>query len=239
MLKKSRGIIIHHTRFGENSMVVNIYTEDWGMRAFILQKSNKKENKSALVQSLSLVELVAYFKEQRDVQRISELRAQPVLHNIHTDIQKSTVTLFISELLYRSLKEESSNPDLFNYLHHSILILDHLIDSVSQFHLYFMVHLSKHLGFYPNGIYSDETPYFNLSEGNYTSTGTIEHSIPINQAKYLFQLSNASFENYFQIQANAELRWQMLKTLVKYYEFHHTRGKSIQSHYILKEVLHA
>ena len=239
MLKKSRGIIVHHTRFGENSMVVNIYTEEWGMRAFILQKSNKKENKSALVQGLSLVELVAYFKDQRDVQRISELRAQPVLHSIHADMQKSTITLFITELLYRSLKEESSNPELFSFLHHSILILDHLNESVAQYHLYFMIQLSKYLGFYPNGIYSNETPYFNLLDGNYTGSSSTEYSIPSHLAKYLYQLSGSSYENFYKIAADTELRWQMLETLVKYYELHHTRGKSIQSHYVLKEVLHA
>ncbi|NNC84670.1 MAG: DNA repair protein RecO [Bacteroidia bacterium] len=239
MLKKSRGIIIHHTRFGENSRVVNIYTEDWGMRGFLLQRGKRKDNKAALLQGLTLVGLVAYYKEKGGLQRISEMRAQPVLQSIHSDTQKSTLTLFITELLYRSLKEENANPELFNFLHHSILILDHLEDSVAQFHLYFMIQLSKHLGFYPNGICSNETPYFNLLEGIYTSSCNSEYEISNELAQYLYQLSNATFENFYHIESIAGLRWQMIEALVKYYELHHTHGKNIQSHFVLKEVLHA
>lgn len=239
MLKKTRGIIIHHTRFGENSRVVNIYTEDWGMRGFLLQKGKRKDNKAALLQGLTLVELVAYYKEQSGLQRISELRAQPVLRSVHADIQKSTLTLFITELLYRSLKEENANPELYNFLHHSILILDNLKNSVAQFHLYFMIQLSKHLGFYPNGTWSNETPYFNLLDGTYTLSNSSEYDISQSLAQYLYQLSNATYENFYQIESNTNLRWQMIETLVKYYELHHTHGKNIQSHFVLKEVLHA
>ena len=165
MLKKSRGIIIHHTRFGENSKVINIFTEEWGMQSYLLQKNKKKDNKDALLQGLTLIELVAYYKDHGGLQRISEIRAHPVLKNIHSELEKSTITLFISEVLYRSLKVENSNPELYNFLHQSILILDHLKESIAQFHLYFMIHLSKHLGFFPNGICCDETPYFNLLDG--------------------------------------------------------------------------
>jgi DNA repair protein RecO (recombination protein O) len=240
MLLKTRGIILHHTRYGENSAIITIYTEQWGTKAFILQKSKKKENKSALLQGLTMVELVAYYKEQRAVQRISEIRAQPVLTHLQTNIQKSSISLFLTELLYRSLKEENGNPDLFNFIHHSIQILDHLSTSVSQFHLFFMIQLSKHLGFYPNGICEKNTPYFNLLDGIYTASNTPEeYVIPNHLAEYLFNLSYSTFQNFHKIKADAELRWELLHVLVKYFEIHHTHGKRIQSHFVLKEVLHA
>ena len=155
MLITTKGIILRFTKYRETSIIVNIYTEELGLNAFIVNsvRAAKARFKIGYFETLNLVELTAYHKPGRDIDRISEIRSAYPIHNIRLDIYKSTISLFVAEVLNKCIIEQDKNQPLFNYLYNAILSLE-LSEQNNCFHLQFMIKLTKYLGF---GIHDPET----------------------------------------------------------------------------------
>ena len=148
MLISTKGIILRKTKYRETSIIVNIYTEELGLNSFIVNsvRTAKARHKIGYFEPLNLVELTAYHKPGRDIDRISEIRAAPPIYNIRQDIYKSTISLFMVEVLNKCIIERDKNQPLFNYLYKSILALE-VAEQNNSFHLQFMLKLAKYLGF--------------------------------------------------------------------------------------------
>jgi DNA repair protein RecO (recombination protein O) len=170
MIRKSRGIVLHTTRYGESSLVVHCYTAQWGRQTYMVKGVRKsvKNNRSNLFQPLFILDFEVYHKNTREMQLVKEVSRAFPLNSLPYDITKSTQAIFIAEVLYRVVKEEESNPVLAEFLIHSIQYLDALEEPQPDFHIVFLFHLSRHLGFYPHNNFSDESPYFDLVSGQFT-----------------------------------------------------------------------
>jgi DNA repair protein RecO (recombination protein O) len=241
MEHKTKGIIFHTIKYGESGLVVKIYTESYGLQSFIINsvRGKKGKVKSSVFQPLNLVELVINIKENRSLQRIKEIRIQPVFHNIHDDIAKSSIVLFLNEILYKSIQEPGhSDQPLFDFIFHSLQILDLKTEINPNFHLYFLIQLSKLLGFYPHGEYSLQTPYFDLKEGSFISSN-IELLITMDEglSKLLFSLMNSNYENLNEFKISSATRKALLNKLLLYFELHLASFKNIKSASVLEEIL--
>lgn len=240
MLRKTRGIVLHVTDYAETSLVVKIYTEDFGLQSYLINgvRKQKSKFKSNLFQPLNLVNIVAYHKEGHGLKRISEISAHPQLTSIPYDIVKSSVAIFLNEVIYRSIREEEKNQTLFDFLHNAIRILDLRSVDCSAFHLCFMIQFTRYLGFFPNGNYFEEQSIFNLQEGTFQlSTPPHPHFLNNQLTKYLYRLMQCSFENYHLAEINHAQKKELLNALVTYFELHHTHGTSLKSHHVLHEVM--
>jgi DNA repair protein RecO (recombination protein O) len=151
MLFKTRGIVLSHIRYRETSIIVKIYTEAFGIQSYIVNSVRSKNSKPkiALYQPLTLLDLVVYHKDSVSIHRISEVKTDVPLFSIPFDFRKSCIGIFLTEVLVKTLKEETSNPSLFNFLHQSILTLDNLTKNFESFHLQFLLGLTVYLGFAP------------------------------------------------------------------------------------------
>lgn len=149
MLYKTRGIVFRFTKYGETSIIVNIFTESFGLQSYIVNgvRSKSAKNKIALFQPLTLLELVVYNKENANIKRIKELKCVHPFQSLSTDIKKSTIGMFLIEIMNKTIKEESHTGDFFSFLFNSIQTLDLLEESVENFHLIFLLKLSRYLGF--------------------------------------------------------------------------------------------
>ena len=148
MLISTKGIILRFTKYRETSIIVNIYTAELGLNSFIVNgvRAAKAKFKIGYFEPLNLVELTAYHKPGRAIDRISEIRAAYPLHNIRLDIYKSTISMFMAEVLNKCIIEQDKNPPLFNYIYNAILTLE-TSEQNNSFHLQFMIKLTKYLGF--------------------------------------------------------------------------------------------
>jgi DNA repair protein RecO (recombination protein O) len=240
MLRKTRGIVLHVTDYAETSLVAKIYTEDFGMQSYLINgvRKQKAKFKSNLFQPLSLIDLIAYHKAGHGLKRISEINCQPQFASIPYDIVKGSVAMFMNELIYRSIREEEKNQTLFDFLHNSIQILDLRTLDCSTFHLYFMIQLTRYLGFFPNGNYYEDESVFNLEEGNF-QLGIPPHPNFLNNqlTKHFYHLMHCSFENYHLAEINHAQKKELLSALVTYFELHHTHGSTLKSHHVLHEVM--
>lgn len=152
MLQKTRGIVLRFTRFKETSIIVTIFTETFGPQAYIVNNVHaaKSSAKMALFQPLTLLDMVVYHRPNQQIARIKELKCLYAFQSFSTDIRKSSIALFLSEVLNKSLREESHPESLFEFLQTSFITFDHLTTGVENFHLIFLLKLSKYLGFGAN-----------------------------------------------------------------------------------------
>ena len=149
MLHKTRGIVFRFTKYGESSIIVNIFTEMLGLQSYIVNgvRSRSSKNRIALFQPLTLLELVVYHRENANINRIKEVKCLYPYQTIHLDIKKSGVALFLNEIINKSIKEESHAEELCGFMIRSFVTLDQLETQVENFHLRFMLKLSRLLGF--------------------------------------------------------------------------------------------
>lgn len=149
MIFKTRGIVFRFTKFRETSIIVTIFTELFGLQSYIVNgvRSKSAKNKIALYQPLTLLSLVVYHREHANIERIKEISCLHPYRSLTADVRKSTLAMFINELLNKTVKEESHAGELFHFICDSLIILDTLEEGYENFHLIFMLKLSRFLGF--------------------------------------------------------------------------------------------
>ena len=118
MLHKTRGIVLHYIRYGETSIIAHIYTELFGRQSYIINKVRSKRPSFSLnfFQPLTILDIETYYKPSNDIQRIKELKRHIPLDQIYSDITKSSIAIFIAEIIYKTLHEAESNLSMFNFL---------------------------------------------------------------------------------------------------------------------------
>lgn len=150
MIVKSKGIVLGYMKYGDTSIIARIFTEENGFGSFIVNSIRSQKTKKSIghFQPFSLLDLVLYVKETRDLQRISEFKSYHPVHHLHHDPTKSAITLFLTEVFSKLLQsEQSPNPQLFGFAEESIKVLDALQSGVANFHLQFLLKIGPFLGF--------------------------------------------------------------------------------------------
>lgn len=153
MLYKTRGIVFRFTKYGDTSIIVNVFTELFGLQSFIVngvRSASAKTNKIALYQPLTLLEMVVYHRENANINRIKEVKCIHPFHTIPVDVRKSAISMFIAEVVNKGVKEQSHAGDIFDFLFNALVALDMVEEGVENFHLLFLLQLSRYLGFGAN-----------------------------------------------------------------------------------------
>lgn len=239
MLHQTRGIVLHHLRYSETSVIARIYTEKFGLQSYLIRgvRSPKAKIKLGLLEHLSLLEMVVYYREGRGLQNIKELRPAHAFKSMHTDIRKSSQALFINEVIFKSVKEEECNAELFKFLFSTVLELDRSDSFSPIFHLAFMANLARYLGFAPGRNYSPGC-WFNLQEGVFDlQRPANSHSISPEHASYFNTLLSGSGNYDFSIAIPSVVRKVLLDKLIEFYELHLPSFGGLRSPEVLHEVL--
>lgn len=220
MIFKTRGIVFRFTKFQETSIIVTIFTEQFGLQSYIVNgvRSKSSKNKIALYQPLTLLNLVVYHRENANIERIKEISCLHPYRTLATDVRKSTLAIFINELLNKTVKEESHVEDIFEFLCDSLIILDQLETGYENFHLIFMLKLARYLGFGVQNI-------------NEIIGGKI---VDKETENILAELLRAEYDSPLKI-SNMQRRI-VLDLLVKFYHEHMEQLGEIRSLQVLREV---
>src|SRR5271170_477389 len=109
MLHKTRGIVFKATDYGDTSIIVQVFTEKFGLQSYIINGAKKTKAKISrnMFQPLHLLDIVVYYKNTGNMQRIKEAKNAPVLHSIPYDVIKSSLAIFLNEVLYKAVKQQS------------------------------------------------------------------------------------------------------------------------------------
>ena len=232
---KTQAIVLSAIKFQEKSLIVKCFTQSDGLKSYFIQSafSSKKSNqKIAYFQPLNILEIEANHKNKGTLEHFKEVKLAYNYQNINTDIVKSSMVLFLSEVLHNSIFEEEKNENLFSFLETSLMWLD-THDSISNFHLIFLLQLTKFLGFYPQ-MQETEANYFEMTDGVFSP---LQGTSCLNEHETLLlkKLINLKFEDTKK-NFHKEERQVLLKVLLEYYSIHLQGFKKPNSLEVLKEI---
>lgn len=242
MIEKCRGIVLHTINYSENSVVLKCYTNKFGMQSYMVNGVKGKRSsaiKPSQLLPLSLLELEVYRQQNKGLQRIKELKCEPVLHRLHFEMHKSTMAMFMSEVLSKCLREEDqADEQLFAFLYNVIQIIDLNEGNLANFPAYFMLQLSKYLGFFPKNNFSAEVCDFSLTEGVFVKSAphTADY-LKGEAAEYLAQYTELNFEEVQVLPIPQAIRRDLLNKMIRYYQLHLMMFADLKSPAILHEVL--
>lgn len=229
MLQKTRGIALSYIRYRETSIIARVYTEEYGLQSYIVNSvrtARSKNNRIALFQPLTLLEMVVYYKNDRDLHRISEVKTSYPFQSLPFDVSKSTIAMFVTEMLNKVLKEEASSPVLFRFLAESVIFLEEAQTDFENFHLAFLLKLSFFLGFGPE---SDREFESQLRENSYPFLPDTETEAALNS------MLRQPFGTPIKLARTS--RNDLLDALVAYYQIHIDSIGEVKSLPVLREVL--
>jgi DNA repair protein RecO (recombination protein O) len=235
MLVKTKAIVISTLKYQEKSLIVKCFTQTDGLKSYFVQSafsSKKSSQKIAYFQPLTILEVEANHKNKGTLEHFKEIKLSFPYQTINIEIVKSSIALFISEVLSSSIKEEEKNQNLFLFLETALQWFD-TNDETSNFHLILLLEITKFLGFYPD---NSETDYkfFEMVDGIFSP---FQGTNCLNEHEtFLFKkLINLKFDSNQKVFAGIE-RQILLKILLDYYSIHLDGFKKPKSLDVLKEV---
>lgn len=235
MLVKTKAIVISTLRYQEKGLVVKCFTESDGIKSYYIRdafSSKKSAQKTVYFRPLSILELEASHRNKGTLEYFKEAALAHPYFTINTDIVKTSIAIFVAEMLHNCIKEEEKNPALYAFLETALLWLDGH-DEASNFHLILLLEISKFLGFYPEAA-KQSYPFFEMTEGIFVQYQSIS-CLSEAETLLLKRLMPLKFDNSIKIFHVTE-RQALLKILLDYYAFHldgFRRPKSVE---VLKEV---
>lgn len=238
MYHKTKGIVLHTIKYSETSVIAKIYTEKLGLVSYIVKgvRSAKTSAKAALLQPLTLLEMEVSHRENKQLQFIKEFRRDYVYRSIPFDTLKSTVAIFLLELISKSIKEHEENGEMFDFIYESLCVLDRSENLNPDFHLLFLVHFTRHLGFVPHGNFSEKNAFFEMTEGMFIPQQSEMNVMSRNESRLLNELILANPFSDVPLKITRLERKQMMANLIRYYQFH-LENFSLRSPEILEEIL--
>jgi DNA repair protein RecO (recombination protein O) len=236
MLVTTKAIVLSKIKYRDHDLIVKCYTQHYGIVSYLLRGvlKTKKRSKTAYYQLLSQLQIETDYKASRGLQYIKEVKISSLYHSLHTNIQKSAIVMFLAEVLSTSLQEEEQNDTLFNYLEATLQWLD-VHYNFSNFHLLFLLNLSKHLGFYPDTTQIN-APNFNMEDGEFVSINSSKYNVTNENLTLLKTLLGTTFEDLHLVKINATQRQSFLNFILLYFELHLGSFKKPKSLQIFNDV---
>ena len=247
MLAKSQIIVLHTIKHGDTGIVVQCYSNAAG-RCSLYFRASRKSNNASILHKLNILDVVTYSSGTQSMPTIKEVGVPYNLGTLRSDIYKSSIAIFISELLGRTVRESEANPHLFSFLASSIQILEHIDEGVANFHIHFLTHLCKMLGFMPLDNYSPTTPVFDIAAAKFTAVpyGTPAYGMQLmgeKESRMLHALMNTPSTNLGKLHCggeelgiNGELRLSYAKRMIEYISHHIGNTIEIKSLDILHQI---
>ncbi|MDH3322341.1 MAG: DNA repair protein RecO [Flavobacteriaceae bacterium] len=236
MLISIKAIVLTSLKFGETDLIVKCFTEE-GVKTYLLKrilKSKSKKVNIAYFQPLTQLKITAVHNNKGHLNSIREARISYLYGSVHSNVYKQSIALFLAEVLSYSLQEEEKNPTLFQYIETAFIWLDSH-DITANFHILFLLNLTKYLGFYPE-LKDKNARYFDLSEGYFTNIKPLNSFVSGEKLILFKSIIGINFDVIERLQLNAKSRTMVLDMILEYYELHLPGFKKPKSLHVLKEV---
>lgn len=234
MLISTKAIVFKSFKFQESSLIVKMLTETHGVQTFMVKgvRSVRANGRAAMFQSGMLLDVIMYYQENKSFKTLKEYRASYVYNTALYDIRKSSILMFLLEVLEQCIHEDHEDDQLFEFIATSLVNFDQQEFS-PDFHIEFLLEFMKHLGIFPSGQYSEATPYFHIKEGEFVSFAQGSPFI-VNQSDSSIFAKILREEGHLQ---NRNERKKVLETILSYFSFHVENFKGVKSLKVLEAIL--
>ena len=221
MVVATKAIVFSAIKYSEADLIVCAYTETAGIKSYLLRnilKSKKGKLKASYFQPLTQLEIIAEHKNKGTLEYIKEAKIHFPYTTLHTDMVKSGLVMFLSEMLKNCIREEEPNEELYSFLENSLQWLDQN-NEVANFHIYFLLQLSSYLGFYPDST-NINSKYFNILEGNFQENNTNNYCLEGNYIEEFKLFFNIDFNGLNTIKLSKKNRQNILELVLAYFSLH-------------------
>lgn len=239
MLEKTQGIVLRALKYGDDALIVDIYTSTRGTVSFMvkLPRSRKAAVRGVFFRPLSILEIDFEYRQRASLQRIRDVRFAYAYQSLPYDPRKSAIALFLSEFLCRVLKHEAENGPLFSYLLYSLQWLDASSRDFSNFHLVLITRLTRFLGFYPNVEAWHAGDYFDLVNACFVPSRPLRHAcLEPHEAAVIPLFMRMNYDSMRFFAMNRVERERYIEVLDEYYRLHIPEFPELKSLDVLKEV---
>lgn len=239
MLERTVGIVLHQIKYNDESVIVNIYTLQHGNVGFLVKMPKQKRSnvKTLLLRPLNILELVFDYRPNQTLQRISDMQLHVSYESLPYDPIKGSVALFLSEFLYYVLKHEMENPSLFQYLTNSLQWLDRSQKGLANFHLVFLLRLTRFLGFWPNVQDYKQGMVFDMREAAMVERLPMHNQyLNAEESAFLPFLLRMDYASMHLFRFNRQQRARVLDLLIEYYRVHIPEFPELKSLDVLRTV---
>ena len=215
MVKVTEIIVLHTTKSGDDSIVIHTLSKEYGRRGFLVRGVGKK-SVTALLQPLSIIEAEIHESTKSKLYMAKSLTARYALNGIRNDLYKNSMTMFMSEVLYRTVKDGAMEPGLFEWCEKNILLLDAIESDFSNFHIRWLLEFAVTLGFSPEA--GDLMPF----------TGAHYPTVE--------KFMGRSFADTMLIPVSGQIRNEIAEGILRYIEFHTESAINVNSLKVLREL---
>jgi len=239
-LYQTEGIVFKAIKYGETSLICDIYTRERGLKSFIVSgvRSVKSSQKAVIYRPLNIVNIIAYEKDNDKLARIKEINLSVHYGKLNLDVLTSSVGIFLIEICRDAIKEREANAPMYDFLEERFLFLDSADQFDPLFHINFLLNFSTHLGFGPSSNFDAERfPYFDLEDGTFTPIGMGKYSLNLELSEILNDLINQDISKNTSKKFPLSVRNRLLDALLIYYRLHISELKELNSLSVLRQVL--
>ena len=240
MLKKVEGLIVKAIKYSETSIICDAYTAELGLRTYIINGVRKKNSRisPALVRPMSLVEMIVYHHEEKDINRIKEIKPSYIYQQLPFDVARGAIGLFVAEVAQKTLREPEPNPVLFEFLKACYQKLDQTDEKIANFPVWFLVKLSTYLGLFSVVNNLSEDCVFDYSEGRILGEIPTEHHYYFSpqNTHLLAAFLELDFETSARLDLNNQDRREFMNDMLRYYQYHIDNFGELNSILVLKAV---
>ncbi len=235
MLIKTQAILLKKIKYGDSSLILKMYSREKGMQSFMM-KAMRKNKKLHYLQSLSAVNLLAFYKEKSNFLHIKEIENAFPSTTYYDNMYKINLAIFINEIILKSIAEEEANPNLFDFLWAEIKALNDEKASIADFHLRFMFNFSAFLGFFPEEQKEARHCYFDLREGVFSHKMPEHNEFLKEEESNLWNQCIRRTKTADSLNMQAAYKQRILEILLQYYSIHLHWETGLKSHEVIKEI---
>ena len=235
---KTTGIVLHSINYSDKATIVTIYTRQFGRVSYMVNGVNRKKSvfRSAYLQPLSILELDVFHNPGKEIQRIKDLRSGYSFTGIPYNPIKNAEALFLAEILFRTLRQREPDESVFLFLENSIQQLDCCEHGIENFHLMFLLKLTRYLGFEPNRD-GEETSYFDLMNGVFLREKPLHSHFLLSDDSAAFSaLLHSDYASMHLLILSREKRLKLLESMIEYYRLHIPDFHGLHSLEVLKSL---
>lgn len=239
MMTCSKAIVLNTTKYGDTRIFVNTYSREHGMVTLScsVAKGKRGNGRKNCFQPLNMIEAEFEMKPHSDIFPLKDVRIYCPAPGIAFDAYKLSISLFLAEFLRAALRNEQKNGTLYDYITQSIEWLDAAKEGFSNFHIVFMMKLTRFIGFYPNiSSYSPGSRFCLRSGAFSTQQEGSGEMLGTAESEFLTVLDRLSFSSMHLLKLNRQQRNRCTEMILEYYRCHLPLFPELKSFDILKEL---
>ncbi|MEA4937014.1 MAG: DNA repair protein RecO [Paludibacter sp.] len=238
MTTKTQGIVLRTVKYSDKSSIATVYTREFGRTSYMIYGISGKKSavKSALFLPLTIIEINATYHPGKEIQQLKEVKIEFSISTLFGNPVKNAIALFLTELLHKTLKRQEADEAVFDFTKKAIQMMNELEEGIANFHLIFMLKLTRYLGFEPNKE-NAEANYFDLMNGVFQPEKPFHnHFLNKELTRDFARLLHSDFLSMGTIHLSRTRRNDLLEGLIEYYRLHMPDFHGLHSVDVLHEI---